>query len=109
MRTAVMEVASGVSDLVLCVGGEKATDCFDPQSKSATPMVIDTIAKSWDPFYEYPLGATASDSYMQMCMGYDDTYPGDISDSDVRARMIEILCHSGNRNPYAKTRRVGDG
>jgi len=104
MRTAYMEVASGTSDVVLCVGGEKATDCFDPRSKSATPMVIDTIAKSWDPFYEYPLGATASDSYMQMCMGYDDTYPGDIGDSDVRARIIEILCHSGNRNPYAQRR-----
>jgi acetyl-CoA C-acetyltransferase len=104
MRTAAMEVASGTSDLVLCIGGEKATDCFDPRSKSATPMVIDTIAKSWDPFYEYPLGATASDSYMQMCMGYDDTYPDDIGDSDVRAKMIEILCHSGNRNPYAQRR-----
>lgn len=104
MRTAAMEVASGTSDLVLCIGGEKATDCFDPRSKTATPMVIDTIAKSWDPFYEYPLGATASDSYMQMCMGYDDTYPDDIGDSAVRARMIEILCHSGNRNPYAQRR-----
>jgi len=104
MRTAAMEVASGTSDLVLCVGGEKATDCFDPISQTPTPMVIDTIAKSWDPFYEYPLGATASDSYMQMCMGYDDTYPNDIGDSDVRARMIEILCHSGNRNPYAQRR-----
>ena len=46
MRTAIMEVASGVSDCVLCVGGEKATDCYDPQSKTATPMVIDTMAMS---------------------------------------------------------------
>ena len=104
MRTAAMEVASGQSDVVLCVGGEKATDCFDPRSKTATPMVIDTIAKSWDPFFEYPLGATASDSYMQICMAYNDSYPGDIGDGDVRARIIEILCHSGNRNPYAQRR-----
>ena len=67
-----------MSDVVLCIGGEKATDCYDPRSKTATPMVIDTIAKSWDPFYEYPLGATASDSYMQICMAYDDEYPDDI-------------------------------
>lgn len=104
MRTAYMEVASGASDLVLCVGGEKATDCFDPRSKTATPMVIDTIAKSWDPFFEYPLGATASDSYMQMCMGYDDTHPGDIGDPRVRARIVEMLCRQGNRNPYAQRR-----
>ena len=104
MRTAYMEVASGVSDCVLCVGGEKATDCFDPRSKTATPMVIDTIAKSWDPFFEYPLGATASDSYMQMCMGYNDSYPNDIDDTRVRATIVEMLCRQGNRNPYAQRR-----
>lgn len=104
MRTAYMEVASGTSDCVLCVGGEKATDCFDPRSKTATPMVIDTIAKSWDPFFEYPLGATASDSYMQLCMAYNDNHPGDIGDPFVRAKIVEILCHAGNRNPYAQRR-----
>ena len=104
MRAAIMEVAAGMADCVLCIGGEKATDCYDPQSKTATPMVIDTIAKSWDPFFEYPLGATASDSYMQMCMGYDDSYPGDIGDSLVRARIIEMMCRQGNRNPFAQRR-----
>lgn len=104
MRVAIMEVASGMSDCVLCIGGEKATDCFDPRSMTATPMVIDTIAKSWDPFFEYPLGATASDSYMQICMAYNDSYPDDIGDSKVRAKIIEILCHSGNRNPFAQRR-----
>jgi acetyl-CoA acetyltransferase len=104
MRTAIMEVASGMSQCVLCLGGEKATDCFDPRSKTATPMVIDTIAKSWDPFFEYPLGATASDSYMQLCMAYNDMHPGDIGDPLVRAKIVEILCHSGNRNPYAQRR-----
>jgi acetyl-CoA C-acetyltransferase len=104
MRAAIQEVASGMADCVLCIGGEKATDCYDPQSKTATPMVIDTIAKSWDPFFEYPLGATASDSYMQLCMGYNDSYPGDIGDSLVRAKIIEMLCRQGNRNPYAQRR-----
>ena len=104
MRTAYMEVASGVSETVLCVGGEKATDCFDPRSQTATPMVIDTIAKSWDPFFEYPLGATASDSYMQMCMGYNDSFPGDIGDSRVRAQIVEMMCRQGNRNPFAQRR-----
>lgn len=104
MRAAIMEVASGYSDLVLCIGGEKATDCFDPISRTETPMVIDTIAKSWDPFFEYPLGATASDSYMQVCMGYNDNYPGDIGDSKVRAQIIEMLCRQGNRNPFGQRR-----
>jgi len=104
MRAAIAEVASGMSECVLCIGGEKATDCFDPRSKTATPMVIDTIAKSWDPFYEYPLGATASDSYMQMCMGYNDNYPGDIDDPMIRATIVEMMCRQGNRNPFAQRR-----
>ncbi len=104
MRMAVMEVASGMSDVVLCIGGEKATDCYDPRSKTATPMVVDTIAKSWDPFYEYPLGATASDSYMQICLSYNDEYPNDIGVPEVRAQIIEMLCHAGNRNPHAQRR-----
>ena len=104
MRTAITEIASGMSDVVLCAGGEKATDCFDPRSRTATPMVIDTIAKSWDPFFEYPCGATANDSYMQMCMGYDDSYPDDISVPAIRAQIIEMLCRGGNRNPFAQRR-----
>lgn len=104
MRAAIQEVAAGMADCVLCIGGEKATDCFDPQSRTATPMVIDTIAKSWDPFFEYPLGATANDSYMQLCMGYDDAYPGDIGDSLVRAKIIEMLCRQGNKNPFGQRR-----
>lgn len=104
MRAAIAEVASGMSDTVLCIGGEKATDCFDPVSQTATPMVIDTIAKSWDPFFEYPLGATASDSYMQICMGYNDAYPGDIDDPIVRAKIVEMLGRQGNRNPFAQRR-----
>lgn len=105
MRVAWMEVASGASDLVLCVGGEKATDCHDPQSGTATPMVVDTIAKSWDPFFEYPLGATASDSYMQKCMAYDDAFPGDVGNGQLRAQMIEMLCRQGNRNPFGQRRK----
>jgi len=104
MRAAWMEVASGATDVVLCVGGEKATDCYDPQSGTATPMVVDTIAKSWDPFFEYPLGATAADSYMQKVLAYNDEYLGDIDNINVRAQMVEMLCRQGNRNPFGQRR-----
>ncbi len=104
MRAAIAEVASGMVDVALCAGGEKATDCFDPVSQSPTPMVINTIAYSWDPFFENPLGATANDSYMQMCLGYNDSHPGDIGDPLVRAKIVEKLCRQGNRNPYAQRR-----
>src|SRR3989304_6242681 len=101
MRAAIAEVASGMEDVVLCAGGEKPPDCFDPVSQSPPPMVINPIAYSWDPFFENPLGATANDSYMQMCLGYNDSHPGDIGDPLVRAKIVEKLCRQGNRNPRA--------
>lgn len=55
-RAAFHEVACGASDVVLCLGVEKATDCFDPQTRTATPAVVNTIAYSWDRFFENPLG-----------------------------------------------------
>lgn len=104
MRTAIQEVASGESDCVMALGVEKATDCFCPISQTATPMVISTIAYSWDRFFENPLGATANDSYMAKCMAYNDTYPNDISNDEVRAEIIEMLCRQGNRNPFGQRR-----
>jgi acetyl-CoA acetyltransferase len=41
---------------------------------------------------------------MLMCMGYNDSYPGDIDAPDVRARIIEMMCRQGNRNPFAQRR-----
>ena len=104
MRHAILEVASGDADCVLALGVEKATDCFCPISKTQTPMVISTIAYSWDRFFEHPLGATANDSYMAKCLAYNDTYPDDISNEEVRAQIIEMLCRQGNRNPYGQRR-----
>jgi acetyl-CoA acetyltransferase len=41
---------------------------------------------------------------MQLCMAYNDNHPGDIGDPLVRAKIVEILCHAGNRNPFAQRR-----
>lgn len=98
-------VASGNYDLVLCLGVEKATDCYDFQSGSPTPEVIKTIAWSWDEHYERELGATASDSYAEVVLAYMDEYPGDL-DPKVRARIVEILCQQAQNNPYAQ--RLGE-
>jgi acetyl-CoA acetyltransferase len=41
---------------------------------------------------------------MGICMAYNDSHPGDIGDPLVRAKIVEILNHAGNRNPYAQRR-----
>ncbi|MBI3927337.1 MAG: thiolase family protein [Armatimonadetes bacterium] len=94
-------VASGLYDLVLCLGVERATDCFDFESMTSTPEVIKTIGWSGDTFFERELGWTASDSYAEVVLAYMDEHPDDLKD-EVSARISEILSQQVQNNPYAQ-------
>jgi acetyl-CoA C-acetyltransferase len=101
MLTAYTWVASGLYDVVLALGVEKATDCFDYESKTSTPEVIKTIGWSGDTFFERELGWTASDSYAEVVLAYMDEHPGDLKD-EVSAKISEILSEQVQNNPYAQ-------
>ncbi len=94
-------VASGLYDLVLCLGVERATDCFDFESKTSTPEVIKTIGWSGDTFFERELGWTAADSYAEVVLAYMDEHPDDLKD-EVSAEISAILCQQAQNNPYAQ-------
>jgi acetyl-CoA C-acetyltransferase len=66
VRMAYAEVASGLSDLCLCIGLEKCNDCYDEQTGTTTPEVLNAIAYSADMTYEYPMGMMAASSYVSM-------------------------------------------
>ncbi|MDP6401981.1 MAG: thiolase family protein [SAR202 cluster bacterium] len=101
MLTAYTWVASGLYDVVLALGVEKATDCFDFESMTSTPEVIKTIGWSGDTFYERELGWTASDSYAEVVLAYMDEHPDDLQD-EASARIAEILSDQVQNNPYAQ-------
>ena len=101
MLTAYTWVASGLYDIVIALGAEKATDCFDFESKTSTPEVIKTIGWSGDTFYERELGWTAADSYAEVVLAYMDEHPGDLKD-EVSAEIAAILCQHVQNNPYAQ-------
>lgn len=101
MLTAYTWVASGLYDVVLCLGTEKATDCFDFESMTSTPEVIKTIGWSGDTFYERELGWTASDSYAEVVLAYMDEHPKDLK-PEVSAKISEILCTQAQDNPRAQ-------
>ncbi|MEW5785512.1 MAG: thiolase family protein [Bacillota bacterium] len=94
-------VAAGRFKAVLVLGVEKATDCFDFQSMSATPEVIKTIGWSGDSFYEQKLGWTASDSYAEVVLAYMDEYPGDLK-PEITARISALLSEQVRTNKYAQ-------
>jgi acetyl-CoA C-acetyltransferase len=94
-------IAAGRHKMGLAMGVEKAQDSFDPQTKSTTPMVIDTIAFSWPYWTQWPLGVTASSSYAQIIHGYRQAYPDDLQ-MDARALFIQQVCKQGLQNPLAQ-------
>ena len=101
--TAYDMVKCGRKKIVACVGGEKATDCFDFLSMTQTPEVVQTIAWSWDWAYERDQGATAADSYAEVILSYLDRYPNDLR-MDVRTEILRIMCEAASRNPNAQRR-----
>ena len=98
-------VASGLYDLLLVFGVEKALDCYDFEAESPTPAVVQTIGYSWDPWFERPCGAHASESYAEVVQAYLDEHPGDLAPA-ARARIVEMLSGYAQQNPYAQ--RLGE-
>ncbi len=101
MMAAYSWVASGLYDVVIALGVEKATDNFDFESMTSTPEVIKTIAWSGDTFFERELGWTASDSYAEVVLAYMDEHPGDLKE-EISAEIAAILSVQVQNNPYAQ-------
>jgi acetyl-CoA C-acetyltransferase len=94
-------VAAGRYDVMMVLGVEKATDCFDFLSMSATPEVIKTIGWSGDSFFEQPIGWTASDSYAEVVLAYMDTHPNDLK-PEVTAQISALLSQQVKTNKFAQ-------
>ncbi|MBI2864234.1 MAG: thiolase family protein [Chloroflexi bacterium] len=101
MSAAHAYVAAGRFDVVLVLGVEKATDCFDFQSMSATPEVIKSIGWSGDSFFEQKLGWTAADSYAEVILAYKDEHPDDLK-PEISAAISSQLSMQVRTNPYAQ-------
>ncbi|MEW6439306.1 MAG: thiolase family protein [bacterium] len=101
MSAAHAYLAAGRFKTALVLGVEKATDCFDFASMSATPEVIKSIGWSGDSFFEQPIGWTASDSYAEVVLAYMDEHPGDLK-PEVTARIAAQLSDQVRTNPYAQ-------
>lgn len=103
MSAAHAYVAAGRFKAALVLGVEKATDCFDFQSMSATPEVIKTIGWSGDSFFEQKIGWTASDSYAEVVLAYMDEYPGDLK-PEITAQISAQLSLQVRDNEFAQRR-----
>ncbi len=101
MSAAHASVAAGRFKTALVLGVEKATDCFDFLSMSATPEVIKSIGWSGDSFFEQQIGWSASDSYAEVVLGYMDEHPGDLK-PEITAQISAQLSQQVRGNKYAQ-------
>ena len=69
MSAAHAYLAAGRYKTALVLGVEKATDCFDFSSMSATPEVIKSIGWSGDSFFEQAIGWSACGQLRGGCSG----------------------------------------
>jgi acetyl-CoA acetyltransferase len=100
VRMAYAEVASGLSDLCLCLGVEKCADCYDEQTGTATPEVLNAIAYSADMTYEYPMGMMAASSYVSMVNAHYEEFG---NPTEEQMALVSVKNH-GNAmlNPKAQ-------
>ncbi|MEW6531021.1 MAG: thiolase family protein [Thermodesulfobacteriota bacterium] len=101
MSAAHAYLAAGRFKTALVLGVEKATDCFDFSSMSATPEVIKSIGWSGDSFFEQPIGWSASDSYAEVVLAYMDEHPGDLK-PEVTAQISAQLSQQVKGNEIAQ-------
>jgi acetyl-CoA C-acetyltransferase len=101
MSAAHAYLAAGRFKTALVLGVEKATDCFDFSSMSATPEVIKSIGWSGDSFFEQPIGWSASDSYAEVVLAYMDEHPGDLK-PEITAQISAQLSQQVLPNKYAQ-------
>ena len=101
VRTAYAEVASGLSDLTLCLGVEKCADCYDEQTGASTPEVLNSIAFSTDMTYEYPMGVMAASSYVSMVNAHFEEFG---NPTEEQMALVSVKNH-GNamNNPKAQS------
>jgi len=101
MSAAHAYLAAGRFKTALVLGVEKATDCFDFSSMSATPEVIKSIGWSGDSFFEQPIGWSASDSYAEVVLAYMDEHPNDLK-PHITAKISAQLSEQVRSNGYAQ-------
>jgi acetyl-CoA acetyltransferase len=101
VRTGFAEVASGLHDIVLVLGVEKCTDCFDYQTQTATPEVLKTIAYSGDMNFESPLGITPATSYALPTIAHIERYG---TPTSRQMALVSVKNHANARNnPVAQS------
>jgi acetyl-CoA C-acetyltransferase len=98
LRTAWMNVASGLAELVLVVGAEKMTEV-------PTSVATDIMGRGGDAIWEYPFGTTFPGYYAMMA----NAHMAEFGTTEEQLAMVAVKNHYyGSFNPYAHMQKKID-
>ena len=98
LRTGIMNVASGLADVVLVVGVEKMTEV-------PTGIATEIMGKAGDSIWEYPFGTTFPGYYAMIANAHMAEY----GTTEEQLAMVSVKNHYyGSLNPYAQMQKAID-
>jgi acetyl-CoA C-acetyltransferase len=98
LRTGIMNVASGLADVVLVVGVEKMTEV-------PTSIATEIMGKAGDSIWEYPFGTTFPGYYAMIASAHMAEY----GTTEEQLAMVSVKNHYyGSLNPYAQMQKAID-
>ena len=98
LRTGLMNVASGLADVVLVVGVEKMTEV-------PTSIATEIMGKAGDSIWEYPFGTTFPGYYAMIANAHMAEY----GTTEEQLAMVSVKNHFyGSLNPYAQMQKAID-
>lgn len=104
VRAGFSEVASGLHDIVMVLGVEKALDCYSYKTGMPTPEVLRGIIYSSDMTYENPAGITPAASYALPVVSHMDRF-----DSPTEEQMAKVSVKNHKNainNPIAQSPKL---
>lgn len=97
------QIASGLYDIVLVLGVEKCSDCYNYEIGSSTPEVLKGIIYSTDMTFEMPAGLTPAASYALPTVAHMERYG---TPTELQMAKVSVKNHrNAINNPIAQSPR----
>jgi acetyl-CoA C-acetyltransferase len=98
------QVASGLYDIVLVTGCEKASDCFNYETGTSTPELLQVLRYAADMTFESPTGRTAATVFALPVIAHQERYSGEPTAEQMA--KVSVKNHANAmKNPHAHSPR----
>jgi len=100
VMTAFAQVASGLYDVVLVLGCEKASDCFNYETGTSSPELLQVLRYAADMTFESPTGRTAATVFALPVIAHQERFGGEPTEEQMA--KVSVKNHANAiSNPHA--------